>query len=435
MTLLQRAAAIAVALIVVIGVGLLLLRAGGAGIGLGPEVSPTPSPATPSPEATAADATDTPDATSPADVGAVFAEIEADMEELRGLPPAGIGPPEVISREQLGVELRELFDSDYPPEERRADNVTLRAMGLLGPDEDVAEIQLGLLGDQVLGFYDDREKRMVVVSDAGVDANAKFTYSHEYTHALQYAAFPLTRYEDEVEGNDDADLALTSLVEGDATLAMTAWAIGGGLTPDEILDIQTTPLPDTTGIPDWMLQTLEFPYSAGFAWMLELAGDPFAPDFAAVDEAFEDPPDSTEQVLHFEKWLNREAPVEVDVIDVAQELGSGWEQVESTPIGEAFIRITLDHFDLEPEVSTDAAAGWGGDRLVVAAGPDDAFALVWILAWDTPADADAFSSAYASVLERLEFPAQISSLPGGEVVVVHASSAQLVETMLAAVGG
>jgi hypothetical protein len=39
------------------------------------------------------------------------------------------------------------------------------------------------------------------------------------------------------------------------------------------------------------------------------------------------------------------------------------------------------------------------------------------------------------VLEQLEFPAQISSLPGGEVVVVHASDAQLVETMLDAVGG
>ena len=435
MTLLQRAAAIAVALIVVLGIGLLLMRAGGAGIGLDPDGSPTSSPATPSPEPSAPEATATPDATAPAEVAAVFAEIEADMEELRGLPPAGIGPPEVISREQLNVELRELFDSDYPPEERRADNITLRAMGLLGPDEDVAEIQLGLLGDQVLGFYDDREKRMVVVSDAGVDANAKFTYSHEYTHALQYAAFPLTDYEDEVEGNDDADLALTALVEGDATLAMTAWAIGGGLSPDEIIDIQQTPLPDTTGVPDWMVQTLEFPYAAGFAWMLELAGDPFAPDFAAVDEAFADPPESTEQVLHFDKWLDREPPVEVEVIDVAAELGEGWEQVESTPIGEAFIGFTLDHFDISPTISSDAAAGWGGDRLVVASGPDDAFALVWVLAWDTAADADAFSAAYASVIEQLDFPAQIGSLPGGEVVVVHASSAQLVETVLDAVGG
>ena len=55
----------------------------------------------------------------------------------------------------------------YPPAEAAEDNRPLRALGLLEPDQDVAELQLQLLGDQVLGFYDDNEKRMVVVTDAG----------------------------------------------------------------------------------------------------------------------------------------------------------------------------------------------------------------------------------------------------------------------------
>ena len=86
--------------------------------------------------------------------------------------------------------------------------------GLLGADQDVAELQLQLLGDQVLGFYDDDEKRMVVVTDEGLDALAKFTYAHEYAHALQDAAFGIDSLERDAEGEDDRGLARTALRRG-----------------------------------------------------------------------------------------------------------------------------------------------------------------------------------------------------------------------------
>ena len=55
----------------------------------------------------------------------------------------------------------------------------------------------------MLGFYDDVEKRMVVVSDAGLDVEAKITYAHEYTHALQDAAFGLDALDTDAPGEDD----------------------------------------------------------------------------------------------------------------------------------------------------------------------------------------------------------------------------------------
>lgn len=432
MTGFQRAAAVAAAFVILIGVGLLLARAIGAPVALGPSLSPGPT-REPTPSATA---TASPEATPGASVGelAIFAQIEAEMEELRGLPPAGIGPPQVLGRADLVAELRQLFDEEYPPADRRADNITLRAMGLLQAGEDAAELQLQLLGDQVLGFYDDTDTRMVVVSDAGVDAEARFTYAHEYTHALQYANFALSSLEDERQDNDDASLALTALVEGDAVLSMFSWALSGGLTAAELLDIQQTPIPDTTGIPDWMVLTLEFPYSAGLSWLVEVAGDPLAPDFSAVDEALADPPTSTEQVLHLDKWLEREEPVPVEVADFASALGSGWEQVDSTPIGEAFMSIYLQHFGMALLEAQEAAAGWGGDRLVAAAGPDDAFAMGWVTAWDTQADADAFVAAYRDVVaSNLAFPTRGVSLGNAEVLIVHASDPQVLDQTGAAV--
>jgi hypothetical protein len=427
----QRIAAIAVGILVVIGVAVLLLRPADP-IGLDPGPSATASTdsspdATPSPDETSApgsEASGTP-APGEADVLETVAEIEAQVIAIRGLEAADIGPPDIISRAELGEELQELFEEQYPPDERERDNRFLRAMGLLGPDEDVAELQLDLLGDQVLGFYDTEERRMVVVTDAGLDAAAKLTYAHEYTHALQDAAFEPEHFTAEGLDDDDRQLAMTTLTEGDATVTMLAWAFEH-LSQEELLEIGTgTELPDTTGIPSWMVNQLQFPYTAGQVWIGTLTNDPLQPDFTAVDAAYDDPPDSTEQVIHLDKWQSREAPVGVDAPDLVGILGSDWELVDESPIGEASIRIFLEHFGVAG--ADTAAMGWGGDRAAVANGPDDEFAVAWRLAWDTPQDAEEFADAYAAVVAALPFPAAVQSVGDAEVLVIHGSTDDLVK--------
>ena len=185
------------------------------------------------------------------------------MIAIRGLEAADIGPADIITRDELAVELQQLFDEQYPPEERERDNIALRALGLLEPDQDVAELQLQLLGDSVLGFYNDIEKRMVVVSDAGLDVEARITYAHEYTHALQDAAFGPGALDTDTPGDDDGDLARLSMIEGDATLTMLAWMLQN-LSQAEILEyFASAELPDTTGIPSWMVAQLAFPTTPG----------------------------------------------------------------------------------------------------------------------------------------------------------------------------
>ena len=205
------------------------------------------------------------------------------------------------------MELERLFDENYPPEEREQDTFTLRALGLLGPDEDAAELQLQLLGEQVLGFYDDDARRMVVVVEGEFDAEAQMYYAHEYAHALQDAAFGIDSLETDAEGEDDQSLARTSLMEGDASVTMLAWAFAN-LTPEELIGIATpTQVPDMTGIPSWMIAQLQFPYYDGLEWASALVGNPIAaPDFGPIDAAFGAPPDSTEQIADLAKWDPRE---------------------------------------------------------------------------------------------------------------------------------
>jgi hypothetical protein len=424
----QRLAAILVGLLVLAGVAVVVLDPGG-GRGLA-GASPT---AEPSPSASAEPA-ETPGSSAPddEDLLAALREIEEQVIAIRGLERADIGAPDIISREELAIELERLFDEEYPPEERERDNRVLRALGLLDEDEDVAELQLQLLGDSVLGFYDDVEQRMVVVSDAGLDAEARLTYAHEYAHALQDAAFDLDSLENEELGEDDRALARTALVEGDATVVMLAWAFAN-LTPQELMGIATTPIPDMSGIPSWMIAQLEFPYAAGQLWVGSLAGDPLAPDFAAVDAAWADPPDTTEQVIEPGAWDAREPALPVELPELEAVLGAGWEELDTTPVGQASIGIFLEHHGVAPGAAATAARGWGGDRVTVASGPDGSFAVAWRLAWDTPADATEFSDAYGSIVGSLPFAASVRAVPGGDVLVVHASTDEIADQVVDAV--
>jgi hypothetical protein len=428
----QRLVALLVGLLVVVGVAALGLNVAGGGSGstaspsAGPSRSASPSHRGSEEPPASVDAS--PD---DEDTLAILREIEEQVVEIRGLPAADIGPPEIITRAELADELEQLFEEEYPPEDQERDNIALRALGLLEPGQDVAELQLQLLGDQVLGFYDDVERRMVVVSDAGLDPEAKLTYAHEYTHALQDAAFGLDSLETDEVGEDDRALARTAMIEGDATVTMLAWAFAY-LTPEELMQIGTGAVPDTSGIPSWMVEQLQFPYNEGALWAGALTVNPTQPDFDALDAAYDDPPDSTEQIIDVAAWPNGDEPVSIETLDLAAALGDGWSEVDATPIGQASIEIMLAYLGVQRSVATEAADGWGGDEAVIASGPDDAFAVAWRLAWDAPSDADEFVDAYETAIETLDFPATVVTLPGGDVLVVHASSEALLDEVLAA---
>jgi hypothetical protein len=407
-------ALLAVLLVVLALVGLAAWR-----IGVGPFASPTPVPtATVEPSR---QPTPTPDPL------AEFGAIEEQVQALRGLPAAEIGPPDVLTRDQLVEELAAVFERDFPPDERAAENAMLRGLGLLSAEQEIGELTLRLYGDQVLGFYDFETKRMVVVTDAGLTPQARITYAHEYTHALQDAAFDTGAASDAARGEDDQSLALVALAEGDASTAMVLWALGH-LTPDEMSQITETPIPDTAGVPGWMVRQLEFPYLAGaeFVGQLYAAGG-----WEAVNAAYADPPLSSEQVIHPQAYLDHEAPQAVEPYDIVGALGAGWRVMRETTLGEAMVAIWLEGIGAAQVDAEVAAEGWGGDRIVVAEGPDGAWALVWRLAWDDPDQATQFGDAYQVRRASLAFAADLGI---GEQVttVIHASSQALVDELLAA---
>jgi hypothetical protein len=216
-----------------------------------------------------------------------------------------------------------------------------------------------------------------------------------------------------------------SLLEGDATTAMVLWAYQN-LSPEDILEISQTPLPDTTGVPAWMVTRLGFPYLDGTDFTAQL----FARGgFAAVDEAWADPPGTTEQVLHFDAYVEDEAPTDVQPIE--QDLPViGINLVRETTFGEAMLGIWLGALGVDQVDADAAAAGWSGDRTAAfhAIAGDD-IAVVLSIAWDTPADATEFAAAYEDALARTSLFGRLESVSDTETIVIQGTSQGLVDTL------
>jgi hypothetical protein len=184
-------------------------------------------------------------------------------------------------------------------------------------------------------------------------------------------------------------------------------------------------------MPPILRESLTFPYDQGLQLVLRLQGA--GGGWEAVNDAYEDPPASTEQVMHPEKYDEREAPVEVRLpADLAAQLGQGWSATYEDTFGEFQFQVWLRNA-LDAATGNPAAAGWGGDRFAVLEGPDDAWALVMKTEWDSVEDATEFQGAAGTAVGDGKHPGTV--LPDGRsVLIVIASDGDTLNAAASAAG-
>ncbi len=95
----------------------------------------------------------------------------------------------------------------------------------------------------------------------------------------------------------------------------------------------------------------------------------------AVNQAFDHPPLSTEQVMHPDKYLNGEVPRRSMLPVMAGPLGPGW--LKTDTLGVLYLRMLIEQY-ADSEEAVVAAAGWGGD--IVELLEDEAGRLSLVLA-------------------------------------------------------
>lgn len=335
--------------------------------------------------------------TIPAEIDRQMDQIEREVVELRGLQPTGPVARGLLSPEELRQYVVDDFLQDYTAEEARDDVRTLALFGLIDPQYDLLNLYLELYNEQVAGFYDDEIKQMFVVQGTGFGGPERITHAHEYVHALQDQTWNLSEglgYNDEdCEADSEACAAVQALVEGDATLLEEQWLVTYATQQDfeqlrEFFGSFESPVFDSA--PAFLRQDFLFPYQEGYLFVQNIFQQG---GWAAVDAVYDDPPRSTEQILHPELYPE-DVPLRLQVPDLEAALGAGWREIDQDVLGEWYTRLKLLEW-LSAQAAEPAAAGWGGDYYVALYQEErQRGALVLVSAWDTVRDAHEFYEAF-----------------------------------------
>jgi hypothetical protein len=351
------------------------------------------------------------------ELDAFVARSMARVEYIRGIEFDTEVPVEVIARSEYRNGSN---DVPTPAESDFAawNNQVWEALFVAGEDVNVQQELSNTQGSSVAGFYAPRDDEIKIITedpDSPVLRNS--TLIHELVHAAQDQRFDLTdeRYRGATQ---DHDLAIDGLVEGDANFVEAQYAqrCRSG-------EWECVATPSQRGGSDGpppnlgILLTVFQPYSDGPVYVSSLKRDG---GWDAVDDAFDSPPTTTEQVIH----VTDEEAVPIDFRDRARD---GWELYPdqgvdgSDTVGEASIFAmfwyqarssgaeTVDPrglFQTEGDYDTynyaaDPSAGWANDRVFPyhkGAGASAEYGYVWVTEWDTERDAREFLTAYRAVL-------------------------------------
>ena len=147
-------------------------------------------------------------------------------------------------------------------------------------------------------------------------------------------------------------------------------------------------------LPHLLQQKLVFPYREGSQftqWAHAAKG------WAGVNALFADPPFSTSQILHPEKYyVKRENPLAIRASGLARQMKEG--AVVDQTLGEYLIQLLLTS-NLSRQEASQMAAAWTGDQLSAYLEGENLL-TAWVTAWKTDEDARAFYRAYQNLLAR-----------------------------------
>jgi hypothetical protein len=331
---------------------------------------------------------------------ALLDQIEAEVSQLRELSFLEEVDCQFITRDELRERLLEDFAEDI--EEINVTQELFVFLDLMEEGQNLYNILLDLYSEQIIGFYDSESEELYVVSDVGEPGPLEeVTLAHECTHALQDQHFDLESLPSP-EDNSDLFMAGNSLIEGDASLlqGIYYWSCLDDA-EREVYAQQVAELDHEAfdAAPRVIQENLLFPYVSGvnFVYALWREGG-----WDAVNQAYSNPPQSTEQILHPEKYyLERDEPQAITMPDLESALGAGWSLLDSDVLGELNMKIYLETFlGIDSEEAINAAEGWDGDRYVFLKDAEGRELLVLSSVWDSQTEAEEFFHAYISFVEN-----------------------------------
>lgn len=323
---------------------------------------------------------------------------------------------ETVGKDKIKAYIKESIDKLYSQEKLDTKAKILLKLGLISKIEDYNKEVLGLLVEEVAGYYNTDDKKIYVSGDVTEEilpGLPSITIMHEQVHALQDQYFDLKKIEDTMlSENEDKGLAMQSIVEGEATVLMYDAFFrsvkGLGMPETKEFDLRTfvvdsmlaysKHLKNEQGQSAIFMEDLLFPYVWGGSFIQHLVN---TKGWEEINTIYKDMPVSSEQIMHPEKYyIMRDEPQKVDFIDLSNILGSSWVKLSEDTLGEfSFYLIGKAFLDeLSAKVMSE---GWGGDCYELYEEANSKKTLLLILSkWDNERDADEFLSLYKKIIGK-----------------------------------
>jgi len=348
---------------------------------------------------------------------AQIAEIEREVSDIRGLERLRETTLAFRSRDQILAEGAE--EPPSPDEDMERLYAFYRALDLIPPDLDLAQAFREYLSANVAGYFEFEAEEITILrkprmQHAPLTIFERLLYAHEFVHVLQDQHYDLKQIWERVGDSENFDLwlATDALIEGDAETV--TWDVLDLLIArlsareldylwrqaEQAMSVADSP----QQAPAVIAAAVNFPYEHGEAFVRQLV-ERFG--WERVHLAFtSDPPQSTEQIYHPERYLAGEPPIEVSLPDFSEIIGDEPRQVYDGAVGEFYLRQHL-MTNLKQTRAAAAASGWGGDRLrIYKDSAADELLWVWHLVWDGEGDAFEFAEAYRRFLDLRYDPVQ-----------------------------
>ena len=273
---------------------------------------------------------------------------------LSGLPVRRVVPEEMLAGAQYDSAVLRAAQREYPRSLRNVDAALYGRLGLM-PRSLQAQLVSASQGSRA--WYDPAVRRLLL-RRTPMPQRARVV--NELVRALVDQSFNLRRIAGLRARDRDRALAAKAIVDGTAALA-------SGVTASPV---RGTPL-------DRFLQ-LESGVDAGKALAKELRYLGGSRALASVLRSF---PQTTEQLLHIDKLLEREPAM---AVGLRARIGD-WKLGASETFGELDVRSLLRTFGVPNSVA--AGEGWGGGRMALYVSPTGETTAVLALRWDTIDDA------------------------------------------------
>ena len=348
--------------------------------------------------------------------GALQRETQALVDELvpRVAALYGFARPlpvrvEATTRSKLGAlvlpSLREVYGEDGL---RRSARMAA-ALGLLPDGYDLeagmVEMVLAVMG----GGYDPARDVFYVLADLPPElqdaTQRRMVAAHEVTHALEDQASEMLVHQRRGATDWDYEFLYNSIAEGAAYLTMMAvvgeTSLDQAADPTELLlgtqrQLETAPgFEPFARAPRYLKDQLFAHAVTGIAflrqWVRLHPGQGPATLFAQL-------PASSEQVLHYQKYVENDRPATLDLTVLDGSLPREWRPYGQVTVGERQVAALLAEHPAVRDLASSIAAGWDGFVIRAFEDQTGGLVLLGLSAWDSADDAAEFRSAFEQVL-------------------------------------